>query len=127
MLKEYYYKIIREKISKMTAIHIMPNKRNGRKQEVHLMGSRVLQEINDRINNTNWRDGNGRKSKSDIVLSWMLDNQDKRKVDCIKDTGLTKPTVYKYWEEYKELIKNKKVEVNYISEEDMLKLMNKNL
>ena len=73
--------------------------RNYRKQEVHLMGARAIQEINDKVNQTNWRNGNGRKSKKDEVISYLLFNQKATKYKCIKDTGLSKMTVYKYWEE----------------------------
>lgn len=80
-----------------TDIGIKKNKRNGRKQEVHLMGARAIQEINDRVNGTNWRDRNGRPDKANIVQLWQQEHPNGRKADCIKDTGLSKPTVYKWW------------------------------
>lgn len=46
-------------IEKLTNIRIERNKRNGRKQEMHLKGARAIRDIN----NPNWRDGNGRKPK----------------------------------------------------------------
>ena len=73
------------------------SKRNGRPQELHLKGARAIQKINDEFNGTNWRDGNGRKPKKDIVQQWRLENQNGKKADCVRDTGLTKPTVYKWW------------------------------
>ena len=84
-------------ISYLTDIHIEKNKRNGRKQEVHLMGARAIQEINDRVNGTNWREGNGRKTAEEKVREWQLNNPGKRKADCVRETGLSKPTVYKWW------------------------------
>ncbi|WP_279512369.1 hypothetical protein, partial [Clostridium perfringens] len=54
-------------ISYLTDIHIEKNRRNYRKQEVHLMGARAIQEINDKVNGTNWRCRNGRPSKELIV------------------------------------------------------------
>ena len=84
-------------ISKLTEIRIEKNKRNGRKQSVHLMGARAIQEINDKVNGTNWRDGNGRKSKKDMVREWQQEHPNGRKADCIRETGLSKPTVYKWW------------------------------
>ena len=74
------------------------SKRNGRPQELHLKGARAIQKINDEFNGTNWRDGNGRKPKKDIIQQWRLEHPDGRKADCIRDTGLTKPTVYKWWD-----------------------------
>lgn len=97
--KENYMTFPRKDIEIITGISIPPNKRNYRKQEVHLMGARAIQEINDKVNQTNWRDGNGRKSKKDEVISYLLFNQKATKYKCIKDTGLSKMTVYKYWEE----------------------------
>ena len=84
-------------IEKISGIPITRNKRNYRKQEVHLMGARAIQEINDRVNETNWRDGNGRKSSEQKVVEWRVANPDGKKADCIKETGLSKPTVYKWW------------------------------
>ena len=34
----------------------------------------------------------------DIVQQWRLEHPDGRKADCIRDTGLNKRTVYKWWE-----------------------------
>ena len=90
--KEYYnFKI--DDIEKLTDIRIKKNKRNGRKQEMHLKGARAIRDIN----NPNWRDGNGRKPKKDIVQEWRKINPNGKKVDCIRETGLSKPTVYKWW------------------------------
>ncbi len=84
-------------IEKLTNIRIERNKRNGRKQEQHLAGARAIQEINDKYNGTNWRDGNGRKPKKDIVQKWQLENPEGTKYQCVKDTGLSKNTVKKWW------------------------------
>ena len=84
-------------ISKLSDIRIDKNKRNYRSQEVHLKGARAIQEINDEANGTNWREGNGRKSKESVVAAWRNKHPDGKKADCIRDTGLSKPTVYKHW------------------------------
>ena len=86
----------RNSVEFKTAIHIMPNKRNGRKQADHI---KVMNFIRDEVvHNTNWnRVGNGRKSKQDVVLEWQRLHPEGRKVDCVRDTGLSKPTVYKHW------------------------------
>lgn len=95
--KEVTYKLTRKRIQELSKIYINKNKRNYRKQEQHLAGARAIQEINDKFNGTNWRDGNGRKPKKDIVKQWRADHPNGKKADCIGDTGLTKPTVYKWW------------------------------
>lgn len=61
------------------------------------MGARALQDINDKVNGTNWRNGNGRPDKARQVFEYRAEHPDARKVDCIRDTGLSKPTVYKWW------------------------------
>ncbi|MDQ9779236.1 hypothetical protein RF400_11615, partial [Acinetobacter baumannii] len=69
---------------KKTGIPLIPNKRNGRKQEVHLMGARAIQEINDKVNGTNWREGNGRPTAEQTVKEWQQAYPEGRKADCIR-------------------------------------------
>ncbi len=88
-------------ISYLTDIHIEKNRRNYRRQEVHLMGARAIQEINDKMNGTNWREGNGRpkgSTKEQIVKEYRKNNPSSKKSQCIRDTGLSKMTVYKWWD-----------------------------
>ena len=68
-------------------------RRNGRKQSDHLMGARALEAVY----RPDWRGGNGRKPKDEIVRAWREAHPNGRKADCIKETGLSKPTVYKWW------------------------------
>lgn len=79
-----------------TAIPMPENKRNGRKQEEHI---KLMNYIRDELNGNNtWnREGNGRKSQFETVQEWRREHPTGRKADCIKDTGLSKPTVYKHW------------------------------
>ena len=79
-----------------TGIFIAKNKRNGRKQAIHLERARAVQNID--YPDGEWREGNGRKPKKDIVKEWRLGNPNGKKADCIKETGLDKKTVYKWWE-----------------------------
>lgn len=73
-IEAYYdpiiHKLTRDRIERRTAIELPKNKRNGRKQDVHLAGARAVQEVNDRFNGTNWREGNGRKPKADLVREY---------------------------------------------------------
>lgn len=39
----------------------------------------------------------GRPNKAKIVEEWRKVHPDGKKVDCIHDTGLSKPTVYRWW------------------------------
>ena len=93
--KKYYNMKISE-IEKRTGMRIERNKRNGRKQEVHLQLARyVRDEINGK--KETWREGNGRPSAAAAVAEYREQHTEARKVDCIRDTGLSKKTVYKWW------------------------------
>lgn len=90
----------RESLEHWQGWEYKPIKRNGRKQSVHLQRARAVQMID--YPDGEWREGNGRKpgsgNKADVVQAWRAEHPDGRKSDCIRDTGLSKPTVYKYWQ-----------------------------
>ena len=77
-----------------TDIKIEKNKRNGRKQKVHLQIARATRDII----NPNWREGNGRKSKSELIKGWRKNNPNGKKIDCSRDIGVHINTVYKWWD-----------------------------
>lgn len=90
----------RATIAERTMISIPPNKRNGRKQSDHI---KLMNFVRDELNhNTNWREGNGRPKGSTTaksrVYEWRRQHPYGRKAACIRDTGLSKPTVYKWWD-----------------------------
>ena len=89
-------------IVKISGIPIEKNKRNGRKQAVHLMGARAIQEINDRMNGTDWREGNGRTSAEQRIREYLELHPNAKKCDVIKDLGIDKKTCYKWWKVIKE-------------------------
>ena len=84
-------------IEHITAIRIERNRRNGRPQNIHLMGARALQDIKHKVEGTNWRQGNGRKRKCEVVYTYRREHPEAKKVDCIRDLKLSKPTVYRWW------------------------------
>lgn len=93
--KNVTYKLTRDKISELSKIEIKANKRNGRKQADHI---KLMNFVRDEINgNKNWREGNGRPDKAKVVEEWQKSHTDGKKADCIRDTGLSKPTVYRWW------------------------------
>lgn len=85
-----------DSIERVTALKIERNKRNGRRQADHI---RIMNYIRDEINqNTDWnRVGNGRKPKRKEVRKWQMEHPDGKKADCIRDTGLDRKTVKKWW------------------------------
>lgn len=100
----------RQLIEDRSGLRIEPNKRNGRPQDLHLKlarGSRdILQEAKGR---KDWREGNGRP-KGSIVLAedspqyakvqeWRDRNPNSNnKSRCARETGLSRPTVRKWWQ-----------------------------
>lgn len=102
LYNEDYITFPKSDIEKLTALLIKPQvRRNGRNQEVHLKRARALQIID--YPDGEWREGNGRPKGSgtakEKVKAWRREHPDGRKTDCVKDTKLTKPTVYKWWDE----------------------------
>lgn len=94
MYNDSYITFPIDSISKLTDIKIEKNKRNYRKQKVHLQIARATKEILA-ADGANVK--GGRKSKENIVIEWQRKNPKGSKADCIRDTGLSKPTVYKYY------------------------------
>jgi hypothetical protein len=84
-------------IEKLSDIRIKRNKRNGQKQADHLEEIRAIRDIRMKRQGKKWTDGNGRKNKQLDVQMWRALHPEGRKADCIRDTGLSKKTVYKYW------------------------------
>lgn len=98
---EVYVNFSRKEAQRVSGIEIPANKRNGRKQAEHI---RLMNFVRDEINkNKEWNKiGNGRPkgsgTKEHIIREWRVKNPKGTKAQCIKKTGLSKPTVYKYWE-----------------------------
>lgn len=80
-----------------TDIKIERNKRNGQKQAYHLEEARAIRDIRQRRNGTKWDDNNGRKPKAEIVIRWRMEHPDGKKIDCERETGLSRHTVLKWW------------------------------
>lgn len=92
--EEVTYKLTRARISELSKIDIPPNKRNYRKQAVHLKIARATLEI---MNEDRGKPLQGRPEKAKIVEEWRKLHPEGKKADCIRETGLSKPTVYKWW------------------------------
>lgn len=90
----------RESLENWQGWEYKPPKRNGRKQEIHLRLSRankaILKEVGE-MKPEGRPKGNSKEKQ--IVLEWHKKHPDEKKADCIRDTGLDKKTVYKWWKE----------------------------
>lgn len=97
--KEYYNFTIAD-IEKLTDLRIERNKRNGRKQNQHLQLARGIRKIKEGIGEN--VAGGGRPSEEQKVIDFLRENPNATKAAVIRGTGLSKPTVYKYYEAAKE-------------------------
>lgn len=91
-----YYRFPIGRIEKITGIHIEKNKRNYQKQEWHLEDMRS-KKANMKRRGQQFKNPEGRPSKKDVVIEWRRQNPDGSKIECILSTGVSKTTVYKYW------------------------------
>ena len=85
-------------ISKLTAITIEKNKRNGRKQALHLKLIRSNLAI---LNEDKGQALQGRKPKQDIVEQWQQSNPNGTVSQCARQLNMSRTTVYKYWRDNK--------------------------
>ena len=84
-------------IVERTGLKIQKNKRNGRKQAVHV---KIMSSTRDILYpDGEWKNKNGAPIKKDQVRAWRENHPGGTKAECIKETGLSKPTVYKWWRE----------------------------
>lgn len=83
-------------IANRSGIAIEKNKRNGRKQAQHLQLARGIRQIKCSMGET--VSGGGRPDKREIVKEWRAAHPEGRKIDCERETGLSRHTVLKWWD-----------------------------
>jgi len=88
----------RERLEDWQGWEFKPIKRNGQKQEWHLEDIRTKKE-NMKRRGQSFKNPEGRPSTKGIVFYWREEHPNGTKAECIKETGLSKPTVYKWWDE----------------------------
>ena len=103
-----------DRIEAMTELKFERNKRNHRSQDDHLKMARFMRDEVHGKKDT-WREGNGRPvgskdskprnrtadSKEQVIRAYLQDHPDAKKVEVIRETGLSKPTVYKWYDKIK--------------------------
>lgn len=86
-------------IEKITGISIQHNRRNGRKQAVHLGRVRTLQQYDDPEGN--WRNKDGRPKGSGTaaqkVAVYRSEHPDSSVTEVARALNLSRTTVYKWW------------------------------
>lgn len=131
MYQENYVTYSRAEVERVSGISVPPNKRNGRKQATHLKIARNTLSI---MNEDNGEVLQGRPDKAKVVEEWRKVHPDGKKADCVRDTGLDKKTVYKWWDGEaasavrKVSVKKKGIELNPVkgkwSDTDLKELKN---
>jgi hypothetical protein len=79
-----------------SGIHIEKNRRNGRTRVENLEIARLAQKQKDPEGN--WRNKDGAPSKEKLVREWQLLNPTGKKIECERETGLSRPTIIKHWQ-----------------------------
>ena len=99
MYNENFVTFPRADIAKYSGIPIPPNKRNWRKQEEHLQWCRIIQKANDEVGGTDWRSGNGRPSKEQIIREYMFAHPDvRKKTEIAAALQINRHTVGKFYD-----------------------------
>lgn len=95
MYNDNYITFPIDSIVNLTDIPIEKNKRNYRTQKTHLRIARATKEVLKEVGEMK---PEGRPSKEQEVIEWRRKHPNGSKSECMNDTGISKPTVYKYWE-----------------------------
>lgn len=88
-----YYNFTIDDIELLTDIRIERNKRNGRKQEQHLIAMRAVQQAL----NPDWRNTAGRPTNEQKVTEWRENNPNGTRQECAADLGISGKTVRRWW------------------------------
>jgi predicted transcriptional regulator YheO len=89
----------REYISNMTGVRIEKNKRNGRKQKQHIKIMNAVREVI--YPEGEWRNKNGRPDKKQLIKNYIEENPETKISKIAKTLGISRTTVYKYYDEIK--------------------------
>lgn len=89
----------REWIEKQTKVSIPPNRRRRkplkRDDGTAFRAARAVQDIGDP--DGEWRNKKGAPTKQEIIKAWQDVHPAGRKIDCERETGLSRHTVLKWW------------------------------
>ena len=100
-----WIKYPRDTIEYRCGFNLPHNKRNGQKQANHLEEARAIRDIRQKRQGKKWTDGNGRKPKHLDIAVWQATHPNGTKMECHKDTGISRTTIDKYWSEQRQQAK----------------------
>lgn len=85
-------------IEKSTKVSIPPNKRNGRKQKDHIILMNTMKSLKKQLGEeVNEGRPAGSGTKQEIVEQWQQQHPGGKKIECERETGLSRHTVLKWW------------------------------
>ena len=93
--KEYFNFTIRD-IEALTDVRIHRNKRNGRKQAVHLERARAVEMID--YPNYEWRNKDGRPTKQEEIKLYKAEHPEATPTEAARDLGVSRTTIYRWWD-----------------------------
>ncbi len=97
MYNESYVTFPRDDIAKYSGLPIQANRRNGRKQEIHLKFARATKEIMISIGEDV---SGGRPSKEEVIREYMMEHPDETNKSRIAEVvGVHRNTVTKYYDD----------------------------
>ena len=99
MYNEDYVTFPRDNIARVTNLYIKQNKRNGRKQAVHMQIMRATRDI--LYPNGEWRNVAGRPTKEIEIRNYMHAHPDATKSDIKKELNISYDTIRKYYDKIK--------------------------
>ena len=94
MFNDNYITFPINSIVNLTNIPIEKNKRNYRKQDLHLRLARANKAILKEVGEMK---PEGRPSKEAAVKEWQRQHPFGTRSECMEDLGISRPTVRKYW------------------------------
>ncbi|CAM2916688.1 hypothetical protein ERTO105960_09370 [Erysipelothrix tonsillarum] len=119
---ENYKNFPRADLEKLTAIAMPKNKRNNRKQKDHLKLARGQLAILRELGEVEEGRPKGSGTKKEIVEKWKFENPEGTKAQCIRDTGISKMTVYKWWDSEPQIIELRESDyVSHLRDEDWIR------
>ena len=95
MFNEDYVTFPRDDIARLTGLSIPANKRNWRKQEVHVKFMNLNRQF--KVSTGECTNG-GRPTAQRRVYEWRRAHPEGRKADCRRDTELDPKTIRKWWD-----------------------------
>lgn len=103
---EEHKSFTRDEISRVTAIEIKANKRRkiSLSRADNLQIARMTQAMLNKVNGTSWRNEDGRPPLKKTVWKYLSEHPDAKKCEVIRETGLSRPTVYKYYDECRAMV-----------------------